>query len=62
MVQFLLTHGAAIEFPGDQPWTTTRFWAKHLEEPAILQALADWRYDVGVREPPAAGRPTLRCR
>ena len=41
MVQFLLTHGAAIELPDDQPWTTPRFWAKHLEEPAIMQALAD---------------------
>jgi ankyrin repeat protein len=41
MVQFLLAHGAAIELPDDQPWTTPRFWAKHLEEPAIIQALAD---------------------
>ena len=41
MVQFLLAHGAAIELPDDQPWTTPRFWAKHLEEPAIMQALAD---------------------
>jgi ankyrin repeat protein len=40
MVQFLLAHGAAIELPDDQPWTTPRFWARHLEEPAILQALA----------------------
>ena len=32
---------AAVELPDDQPWTTPRFWAKHLEEPAILQALAD---------------------
>jgi ankyrin repeat protein len=39
MVQFLLAHGAAIELPDDQPWTTPRFWAKHLEEPAIMQAL-----------------------
>jgi ankyrin repeat protein len=41
MVQLLLAHGAAIELPDDQPWTTPRFWAKHLEEPAIMQALAD---------------------
>jgi ankyrin repeat protein len=41
LVQLLRTHGAAIELPDDQPWTTPRFWAKHLEEPAILQALAD---------------------
>ncbi len=41
MVQFLLAHGAAIELPDDQPWTTPRFWAKHLEEPAMMQALAD---------------------
>jgi ankyrin repeat protein len=41
MVQFLLAHDAAIELPDDQPWTTPRFWAKHLEEPAIMQALAD---------------------
>ena len=40
MVQFLLAHGAAIELPDDQPWTTPRFWAKHLEEPAMMQALA----------------------
>ncbi len=47
MVQFLLAHGAAIELPDDQPWTTPRFWAKYLKEPAIMQALADYRYDVG---------------
>jgi uncharacterized protein len=41
LVQFLLVHGAAVELPDDQPWTPPRFWAKHLEEPAILQALAD---------------------
>jgi ankyrin repeat protein len=41
MVQFLLAHGAAIELPDDQPWTTPRFWAKHLGEPAMMQALAD---------------------
>jgi ankyrin repeat protein len=41
MVQFLLAHGAASELPDDQPWTTPRFWARHLEEPAILQALGD---------------------
>jgi ankyrin repeat protein len=41
MVQFLLAHGAAIELPDDQSWTPPRFWAKHLEEPAIVQALAD---------------------
>jgi ankyrin repeat protein len=41
LVQFLLAHGAAVELPDDQPWTPPRFWAKHLEEPAILQALAD---------------------
>ena len=40
MVQFLLAHGAAVELPDDQPWTTPRFWAKHLEDPAIMQALA----------------------
>lgn len=40
MVQFLLAHGAAIELPDDQAWTTPRFWARHLEEPTILQALA----------------------
>jgi len=40
MVQFLLAHGAAIELPDDQPWTTPRFWATHLEEPAVMQALA----------------------
>jgi ankyrin repeat protein len=41
LVQFLLAHGAAVELSDDQPWTTPRFWAKHLEEPAILQAFAD---------------------
>jgi hypothetical protein len=41
MVRFLLAHGAAIELPDDQPWTTPRFWARHLEEPAMIQALAD---------------------
>jgi ankyrin repeat protein len=41
MAQFFRAHGAAIELPDDQPWTTPRFWAKHLEEPAILQVLAD---------------------
>ncbi len=41
LVQFLLAHGAAVELPDDQPWTSPRFWAKHLEEPAILQVLAD---------------------
>ena len=41
MVQFLLAHGAAIELPDDQPWTTPRFWAEHLEEPAIMQSLAE---------------------
>ncbi len=40
LVQFLRAHGAAIELPDDQPWTTPRFWAKHLEEPAIMHALA----------------------
>jgi ankyrin repeat protein len=40
MVRFLLAHGAAVELPGDEPWTTPRFWAKHLDEPAIVQALA----------------------
>jgi ankyrin repeat protein len=43
MVQFLLDHGAAVELSDDQPWTTPRFWAKYLEEPAILQALANDR-------------------
>jgi hypothetical protein len=41
MVQLLLARGAAIEFPDDQPWTTPRFWAKHLDEPALMLALAD---------------------
>ncbi|HWB08050.1 MAG TPA: ankyrin repeat domain-containing protein [Pirellulales bacterium] len=41
MVQFLLARGATIELPDDPPWTTPRFWAKHLGEPAIMQALAD---------------------
>jgi ankyrin repeat protein len=41
LVWFFLAHGAAIELPDDQPWTTARFWAENLEEPAILQALAD---------------------
>jgi ankyrin repeat protein len=41
VVQFLVAHGAAVELPDDKLWTTPRFWAKHLEEPAILQALAD---------------------
>jgi ankyrin repeat protein len=40
LVQFLLTQGAAIELPDDQPWMTPRFWAKHLTVPAIIQALA----------------------
>jgi len=44
--EFLLAHGAAIEHPDDQPWTTPRFWARHLEEPAMMQALADERYHV----------------
>lgn len=39
MVQFLVARGAAIELPDDQAWTTPQFWARHLEEPAILQAL-----------------------
>jgi ankyrin repeat protein len=41
LVQFFLAHGAAIELPDDRPWTTPRFWAKHLEEPAIMQALGE---------------------
>jgi ankyrin repeat protein len=41
MAQFFRAHGAAIELPDDQPWTTPRFWAKHLEQPAMLQALAE---------------------
>jgi ankyrin repeat protein len=41
LVQFLLAHGAANELPDDQPWTTPRFWAEHLGEPALLQALAE---------------------
>jgi ankyrin repeat protein len=41
LVQFLRAHGAAVELPDDQSWTTPRFWAKQLEEPAILDALAD---------------------
>jgi hypothetical protein len=41
LVQFLLAHGAAVELPDDQPWTTPRFWAQHLEEPAMMQALAE---------------------
>jgi ankyrin repeat protein len=40
LVQFLLAHGAAAELPDDRPWTTPRFWARQLEEPAILQASA----------------------
>ncbi len=39
MVQFLVSHGAAVELPDDKPWTTPRFWARHLDEPAIVQAL-----------------------
>jgi ankyrin repeat protein len=46
LVQFLLAHGAAIELPDDRPWTTPRFWAKHLNEPAIMQALADYSVNV----------------
>ncbi len=41
LVQFFLAKGAAVELPDDQPWSTPRFWAKHLEESAILQALID---------------------
>jgi ankyrin repeat protein len=41
LAQFLRAHGAAIELPDNQPWTTPRFWAKYLEEPAIIQALAE---------------------
>jgi ankyrin repeat protein len=41
MAQFFRARGAAIELPDDRPWTTPRFWAMHLEEPAILQALAE---------------------
>jgi ankyrin repeat protein len=41
LVQFLLAHGAAVDLPDDRPWTTPRFWAKHLNEPSIMQALAD---------------------
>jgi ankyrin repeat protein len=41
LVQFFVARGAALELPDDQPWSTPRFWAKHLEEPAILRALAD---------------------
>jgi ankyrin repeat protein len=40
LVQFLLAHGAAVELPDDRTWATPRFWAKHLDEPAIMQALA----------------------
>lgn len=40
LVQFLLARGAAVELPDDQPWATPHFWAKHLEEPQIMQALA----------------------
>jgi ankyrin repeat protein len=40
LVQFLVAQGASIELPDDQPWTTPRFWAKHLDEPAIMRALA----------------------
>jgi ankyrin repeat protein len=32
LVTFLVTHGAAIELPDDRPWTTPRFWVRHLEE------------------------------
>jgi hypothetical protein len=45
-VQCLLAPGARIELPNDQPWTTPRFWAKHLEQPAIIQALAQQKYDI----------------
>jgi hypothetical protein len=41
LVPFLRAHGAAIELPDDQAWTTPRFWAKHFEEPAIMQALTE---------------------
>lgn len=41
MVQFLLARGAAVELPDDQPWTTPRFWARHLEQPAMMQALGE---------------------
>jgi ankyrin repeat protein len=41
MVQFFLAHGAAVDLPDDQPWMAPRFWARHLEEPAMLLALAD---------------------
>jgi ankyrin repeat protein len=41
MARLLLAHGAAIELPDDQLWTTPRFWARHLDAPAIMQALAD---------------------
>jgi ankyrin repeat protein len=40
-MKFLLDHGAAVELLDDRPWMPPRFWAKHLEEPAILQALAN---------------------
>jgi ankyrin repeat protein len=40
LVQFFLAHGAAVELADDQPWTTPRFWAKHLAEAPIVQALA----------------------
>lgn len=39
MVQFFVDHGAAIELPDDQTWTTPRFWAKYLETPEILKVL-----------------------
>jgi hypothetical protein len=42
MVQFFLAHGAAIELPDDLPWTIFRIWARYLQEPAIVQALADY--------------------
>ncbi len=41
LVKFLIAHGAAVELPDDQTWTTPRFWARHLEEPAIVQALGE---------------------
>lgn len=40
LVQFFLAHGAAVELADDQPWTTPRFWARHLEQPAIVRALS----------------------
>ncbi len=40
MVEFFLEKGAAIDLPGDERWTTPRFWAEYLRHTEIVQVLS----------------------